>query len=135
MTPNQIEKDREIRRVYNEITAARKPDSALGTFSDEVRAFYSAEGHAVRWAEAEARVAAGNTGQLSKSTPTERTDHMSNQRAESPAQFDTRIRQAWDNDPALRAEFCDSLEAYVAYEKAAAAGNIKILSGNVVRRA
>ncbi|PWB40142.1 MAG: hypothetical protein C3F19_11645 [Rhodocyclales bacterium] len=36
-------------------------------------------------------------------------------------------RRKWDSDATLRAEFCDNLEAYLAYERARASGKIRVL--------
>lgn len=40
-----------------------------------------------------------------------------------------RCKAAWDGDAKLRAEYGDDFSAYLAFEKATAAGNVKILSG------
>ena len=45
---------------------------------------------------------------------------------ESEGQIEDRCRASWDNEPAIQAEFI-SYENYLAYEKAAAAGQVKIL--------
>ncbi len=129
-----------VRQIYNEITARALVQLKTGCadpddLADLEREFYSPSGHDARGTQAAALAAAGSTEVRVQSKSTTRENHMNTstqQHAESPEQVEARCRNTWDHNEAIRAEFGDSA-TYLAYEKASAAGRVKILGGNVRR--
>jgi hypothetical protein len=86
---------------------------------------------AVLAAEKTARTAALNTMREEAPNPVKPS-------AESPAKpkagddkrsLETRTKEAWDNNPELRAEFADDFDRYFAYEKAAESGQVRVFKG------
>ena len=51
--------------------------------------------------------------------------------AEANLPLEQRCEAKWGRDPALRAEFADSFEAYLAFERANSAGQVRVLKNRV----